>query len=838
MEIYRIGEIIEKEKVGNKASSLSFMKSKGFNVPDGIVLGNDIFLQTVSKNKNECKVHLLLKFLSKENASDTSKKILSLYENLSLTEETRAEIEKYIDENKKYAVRSSGIKEDLAGFSFAGQYDTFINVSGLDNICKAVADCYRSVYSDTVLSYLSSNGISADTLGMSVIIEEMVNSDISGVAFTVNPISGSDKEIVIEAASGQGENLVSGKVAAERFSYNWWDKKITLSSGTLLSDEKVKEVGETALNIQELFGYPCDIEFAYENNVLYILQARAVTKILYGGIKDQWTTADFKDGGVSATVCTPYMWSLYEYIWESEFRGFLIESKILKPAALDKKLGDMFYGRPYWNLSAAKAAMSRVPGYKERDFDSELGVKITYEGDGVTTTVTPKTLLGIAVMASAQKKIVGERNKNAQNLKDDLLSKYYSYFEKKDNEFAPEEIKSVWKKLVFEDYLKSESTYFRQIFINTIHQSLYKDKILKHTTNGGYFTLIGGLDNISHLLPFYDIWDISRKIRADENALFFWLQNTVGDIALAFKNNENALFFDRVKENIEKFGYHSKKELDVTYPSFYEEPEAVIADIKQAVTLGDECSPEKDTERLHSEFEKEMKKVQKNTSPSAFKKFSKTVNDMRRMLWWREEFRDVSTRFYCIIRAYTIRLSECLVSEGVILDKNDIWFTKIEDIKRFIDNEITRDELSYIIARNKRYYASFRNFTSENEIGCSFDNAKAEKSEKALGGIGCTCFKAMGTARVIGGLDETDRLQTGDILVTKFTDTGWTSKFALLGGIVTEYGGILCHAAIVSREYGIPCVVCAENATKLIKDGETVTVNGETGEIILGGEKK
>ena len=85
MEIYRIGEIIDKEKVGNKASSLSFMKNKGFNVPDGIVIGNDIFLQTVSKNKNECKVHLLLKFLSKENASDTSKKILSLYEKLSLT---------------------------------------------------------------------------------------------------------------------------------------------------------------------------------------------------------------------------------------------------------------------------------------------------------------------------------------------------------------------------------------------------------------------------------------------------------------------------------------------------------------------------------------------------------------------------------------------------------------------------------------------------------------------------------------------------------------------------------------------------------------------------------
>ena len=174
---------------------------------------------------------------------------------------------------------------------------------------------------------------------------------------------------------------------------------------------------------------------------------------------------------------------------------------------------------------------------------------------------------------------------------------------------------------------------------------------------------------------------------------------------------------------------------------------------------------------------------------------------------------------------------------GSLIKSNNIFLiinNHIASIFFLIVNVIQRKSRIFILKRKRQRKIS-RGFI---EIGCSFDNAKAEKGEKALGGIGCTCFKATGTARVIGGLDETDRLQTGDILVTKFTDTGWTSKFALLGGIVTEYGGILCHAAIVSREYGIPCVVCAENATKLIKDGETVTINGETGEIILGGEKK
>lgn len=831
MDIYRLDEKLDSGKVGNKAAFLSLMRREEFNVPPGVVLANDIFTETVCANKNKHEVDALLKNLSDNNVRETSEKIVNLYSELDLSDEIKAEIMKNTDPEKKYAVRSSGIKEDLSGFSFAGQYETFINVKGIDEIVGAVLKCYISTYSQTVLSYLVSNGLSADEIGMAVIIEEMVDSDISGVAFTINPISGCDKEILIEAAEGQGENLVSGKVSAERYSYNWWDGEITLASGELLSKSCVKEISDTALRIQELFGYPCDIEFAYEKGVLYILQARAITKILYGGITDQWTTADFKDGGVSASVCTPYMWSLYEYIWESELRKFLIESKIFKAAELQKKLGDMFYGRPYWNLSVVKSAMSKVPGYKERDFDSELGVKITYSGDGNTTSVTPKSLVEILRIALGQKKIVKERKENAEKLKAELLEAYSDYFENKDERFSSEEIKRKWKKLIFDDYLKSESTYFRQIFINTIHQSLYKDKILKHTTKGGYFTLIGGLDNVSHLLPFYDMWKISRSIRADENALMYWTSTEADEIA---ENLGKAPLGEAVLRYIEEFGYHSKKELDVTFPSFYEDITTVINDVKNTCALGDECSPETDSDRLREEFRKEMESVKGKLSSPAYKKFENNVSEMRKLLWWREEFRDVSTRFYCIIRAYTLRLAETLLSEGVISDADDIWFAKIEDLRNLLDGKITNEELAKIVAGNKRYYSSFRNFTSENEIGSSFANVAEKTSDKALHGIGCSCFKATGTARVIHSLDETDRLCEGDILITKFTDTGWTGKFAMLSGIVTEYGGILCHAAIVSREYGIPCVVCAENATKLIKDGETITINGETGEIILG----
>ncbi|HHX55463.1 MAG TPA: phosphoenolpyruvate synthase, partial [Clostridiales bacterium] len=143
--------------------------------------------------------------------------------------------------------------------------------------------------------------------------------------------------------------------------------------------------------------------------------------------------------------------------------------------------------------------------------------------------------------------------------------------------------------------------------------------------------------------------------------------------------------------------------------------------------------------------------------------------------------------------------------------------------------------LQAIITKNKKYYQSFRNFLSENEIGALFDSSftNEKKDFNGIKGIACNNGIVSGTARVIDSLSDIDRLQVGDILVTRYTDTGWTSKFAILSGIVTEYGGILCHAAIVSREYGIPCIVCTKDATKLIKDGSTISINGSTGEITV-----
>ena len=818
-------------KVGNKAKLLIEMKDAGFRVPDGFVVDSDTYEKEIINNNIVQEIVSNLRKLNKDNISEISKEIVSLFDSFDFSEKTKKEILEKVKDNTLYAVRSSGTKEDLEDHSFAGQYDTFLNVKKR-SIIKRIIDCYKSMFSEVILSYLVNNNIATNELKMSVIIQEMVPSEYSGICFTVDPVSGNDKTMLVEIGEGLGENIVSGQNKPEQYYYNWFEETCNIDKDNKYINKNIlRKIGQEFYKIMQYFGYPCDIEFAIAKNKLYILQARKITKLEYQGYNYIWTTADFKDGGVSASVCTPYMWSLYEYIWEYTLKKFIVDSKILKERELPSKLGEMFYGRCYWNLSAVKKAMSKVVGYKERDFDNEYGITPTYEGDGETTGISIISIIDIIRMALAQSKIVKERENSKFKLKNDLIIKYYYYKGMYDTNSILD-IKKSWKELTHDDYLFSESTYFWQIFINTIHQSLNKDNLLKYITEADYLSLISNMNDISHLLPFYDMWDVSRIIRNDKKAFNYWKNRKITEIENDIKYNRDGIF-DEVKKIINKYGYHSDKELDVTYPCYYEDIKPIVTNIKDLVKLDESYSPYEDKEKGKKLFNKKLKSIKKKIGEGNYQNLEKKIIKIRDMLWWREEFRDISTRFYYLIRIYTIELAKKLVEENVLNNIEDVWFLKVSNIWDYLDNKLDEEDLQLIIDRNKKYYNAYRNYISENEIGSVFSN-DTEKIKSNMRGLGANNGIVTATARVINSFDEIDRLQEGDILVTKFTDTGWTPKFAILSGIVTEYGGVLCHAAIVSREYGIPAIVSATDIMKEIKDGEIITINGTTGEIRKG----
>jgi len=833
--------------VGTKARTLGVLMSAGFAVPAGVVVTGDALDRVLGHNGRADRVARALRDLAKDTVTQVAHELAGAMADLDLPDDVLRDLRARVRPDGRYAVRSSGAQEDLAGLSFAGQYDTFLDVRPAD-VPGAVLDCYRSLFGPTVLHYMLDNGITPTTTGMSVIVQDMVRADLSGIAFTVNPLTGADTEVVIEVAEGRGDAIVSGQVVPERYVYDWYrDRDVTAvdgtSPGTLLGTRERREIVTTALRIQEHFGHPCDIEFAIADGELIVLQARPITRIGYAGITDQWTTADFKDGGVSAGVCTPFMWSLYEYVWETELRRFLLESAILRESDL-RTLGRMFHGRPYWNLSVVKHAMSRVPGYRERQFDNELGVRPTYSGDGHVTRLTARSLWAVARIAVAMRRITAERTRTTETLRAELLRTYDELHDRRAAPMAPEELRRTWHHLVTVDYLRSEGTYFWQIFINTIQQSVSRQSIVKVSGEDGYLALIGGLEDVSHLRPFYEIWDITRKIRTDPADLAFWTVTDADEIDARLEAGDASHHLAEVRAFLGTYGYHSVKELDVTHPDYAEDHRAVIGMFCDTVRLDDRFSPAEDRTRLAAAYDAELARIRAKVSPRRYGRIRARVERTRRMLWWREEFRDVSTHYYHLIRIYTLRLARLLHETGAIDDESDIWFATMRNLCDHIDGAVDTETLRGIIDRNRTYYRSFRNYLGENEIGAAFGPGGGDPELGRAGrggdggvgtitGVGGSPGTVTGTARVIAGLDEIDRLQPGDILVTRFTDTGWTSKFAILSGIVTEYGGILCHAAIVSREYGIPCVVCAHDATTVIPDGATIRVCGTTGEVTM-----
>ena len=830
---------IHEDKLGNKGKFLLQMLKAGFPVPRGFILNSDVFDEFTRENGIREPILSHLHELSKDNIPQKSRELMALFENARFSESICAEIAKRSGSGALYAVRSSGTLEDMADHSFAGQYDTFLNVPS-EELCDRIIDCYRSMFHEAILCYLVDNHIPAEKLGMSIVVQEMVDADLSGICFTVDPTTGNDREMLIEVSEGLGENIVSGKTAPQQYYFNWYDGEEVIkgeqSEQRLLPEEKLREFALCFREIQQYFGYPCDIEFAVKGGKLYITQSRAITKLQYSFTPYMWTTANFKDGGVSATVCTPYMWSLYEYIWEYSLRKFIVDSEILRDDELPPKLCNMFYGRPYWNMSAVKKTMSQIIGYKEREFDNEYGIQGNYEGDGQTTQVSPKILFKMAKIIYHQTKLLKDRRKNSEKYRSELLDKYSAY-KKKYDEHAITGITNDYYELTRNVYQISETTYFWQVFINTIHQSLYKDSLLKYVSESEYLSLLSGIDNISHLLPFYEIWELTRQIRDDADAAAFWQENSADEIVKALDGNE--YYLPEVRNLIAKYGYHSDKELDITHPRYYEQPQPMIQTIKNTALLDDSFSPEEDKEKGRQTYEEILRRIESEVSRGKYQKIVKKISNMRRMLWWREEFRDISTRYYYLLRIYTVEFAKHLQRKGVLENWEDIWFLKVGELWNYIGKRRTPDEFKCIknlraaIKKNKIYYNAYRNYMSENEIGGNFTPLSEVSSGDSIRGLGANNGTVTGVARVISDFSEIDRLREGDILVTKFTDTGWTPKFAVLSGIVTEYGGILCHAAIVAREYGIPAIVCCKDAMSRIRDGQTITIDGATGIISL-----
>ena len=700
------------------------------------------------------------------------------------------------------AVRSSGSLEDLPNASFAGLYETFLFVRSFEELYQAIEKCFDSKDSERVKDYLQTKNINYSKLefSMSVLVQKMVDAKTAGVLFTLNPLNGKEEECYVEFCEGVGERLVSGHVTPSTMNYDWIQDKIVSSTvnaeGTQLSEKHLRELIDLSSRIQAYYGRPQDIEWAIgPDDKLYILQSRAVTTFTPRDDRPELTNADFKDGGVSARVCTQFMYSVYREAMENSMGNYLKKIHLIQNDE-DTQWIYYHYGRAYWNAEAVKEGLKKIPDFSEEAFDRDIGIQKDYGEKGPHKTLfSVSTVVGaIPVLMGLNKEFIDCRN---------MISLFRGRFESRDAELKsglshlkkmpdPDFEQWFFDVILFQN--ETERNYFRTIYNNNNFQSEYKSflKKLESYESGDEVDLMGELHGVAHL----DVQGGLRKLRQSADFYGFSSQKYHSD-----------------RQDFLNIHYHhGPAELDLMVPRWGEKKEWVDELVKSYVEI---------SKSGESKFEKTFSKITEKLSLLKKRKFVTLTGESREYLRLREEMRSYSTRAYYLLR---LGLLEFAYRRGI--SEADVFMYDINEIKSALKGKRHLPD----VTKRKLYYQGYRSFTPPNEFGGTILATKdSVSSEGNLKGLGCSPGEITGRARVILDIHKTGDLTKEDILVTTFTDPGWTPVLARTGGVITEVGGLLSHAAVIGREYGIPAILNLIDATKMIQDGDLIRMNGKTG---------
>lgn len=496
------------------------------------------------------------------------------------------------------AVRSSASVEDGTECSFAGQLESYLHLQSLDEVTDAIEACRASIHRDSVSSYCRRHGISVDAIGVNFILQRMVRSELSGVAFSIDPLTGGE-QIKIEACLGTSERLLAGEVAP-------------LAEDHPLLSHYRPAIESLVRRLQLHFGTPQDVEFAIEDGEIFVLQSRPITRIQFESGIGEWTNALFRDGGVSHGVCSPLMWSLYESVWSEGLKNYLKEIRLLRS---DFPAARIFFGRPYWNLGAVKECLHRLPGFVECDFDSDLCVPSSSMSPGRTTRKSFSNILRVLPSLIAVVRRLGNQHREAETLlhtgSERLTSEY-----KIDSAERPSGVLDRFRRLVEIDYRTIETTYFRTIFTAVLARL---DFIMSFPETD-YLTLMTALPEPRYIKS---VRDLNRERARGASNLELWIQ---------------------------RVAHHSPHGLDICLPRWDEENDMLQEMIELSIDR-----PVKDSTAAYHE----ARSAAIGALPRWRRRsFATKLDRLRHLVWLREELRDLSNQAYYWLRRYALAIGE------------------------------------------------------------------------------------------------------------------------------------------------------------------------------------
>ena len=309
-----------------------------------------------------------------------------------------------------------------------------------------------------------------------------------------------------------------------------------------------------------------------------------------------------------------------------------------------------------------------------------------------------------------------------------------------------------------------------------------------------------------------------------------WTQQTVPGLLELAQQEGQRDDFKALADFMAKFGHHSRRELDLRVPSYMEEPKQIF-ELIQRLVLDDVYydKAQKSLVRQHKD-----QGLPSGLTGRQSRKIKEIATSLRHLLWWREEFKDCSTHAYHLIRQVSLALGRAYLKQGYLEQVEDIFYLTKWDLLAFMNDKDRSIDIQQLVNQDRHYCQSYDKCQALGDLTeGNFQPLPQGSREAYLSGMPASSGQVTGRVRVILDLADIASIQPGEILVTAYTDTGWSYVFGILGGLITETGGVLCHASIVARECGIPALVCVQEASKRLKTGMLVTLDAEKGKIHL-----
>lgn len=773
------------------------------------------------------------------------------------------------------AVRSSATLEDNPDASFAGQYDTFLNVSGTEAVLDRVRDCWAGLWSERALAYLHEQGLDPRQAAMGVVVQCQAAAHAAGVLFTLNPLTGNEEEMVIEAAWGLGEAVVSGRVTPDRYVVNAQRRQVVTrdisnqsvvlvadaNGGTteqplpehqrdqaVLTDAQLLELTELGQHVQAIYGYPQDIEWALVDGRIVLLQTRPLTSYSFDPELGQWTSGNYRE--VLPGFPCPLALSLsLEHDYGRSLNEFFRDLK-MGEAPPDTVWGRPFFGRPYWNVGVAKQIASRLPGFKERVFDRTAGIDPTYDGDGLVTPWTPATVLRALPVLLA----LGGRYKqvwrDGRAYRDRYLKRIEPELDALDPAALTEDELAEMCRRMAQLHWEANNTAIRVSLLSTQAQDDFEPMVRQ--LNAGLPAdqkvaegdLITGLSDVRTAQPSFDLWQLARAGLADAAVAAVISQGDPASIPDRLQASEGGRqFWQWIQDYITRYRYMAAVDEDLILPRWDEDAGFVFSTLQAYAQADQTLDPARRVETQRQIRRRTERRVLRFLSRGWRKvwlfgrrSFVNQLRLVRRYVWWREETRVIASRAFYQCRRFFKELGRRWAALGILDEAEHVFLLRWPAIEAALAGRLTAGELRAQVAAYQRVKTGYRNFEPPSVIGRGAIVTPAPfflipPTQRIFTGIPCSSGRVDGLARVAETLEEARALQRGEILVARYTNPSWTPLFNLSGGIIIEEGGLLSHGAVVAREYGIPAVLRIEGATRIFHTGQRLRIDGSAGTV-------